>query len=130
MSWIKDARNAKGMSQAALARAIGVSQTVVSLLETNEDIEAKGELLMAINNVLTPPVQGKAGKTTQNQRVLAWMREKGSISQRDAVQFGCYRLSARIHDLRAAGHKITAENKGYSSALGYGHYAVYRLNEG
>lgn len=66
---------------------------------------------------------------TQNQRVLDFMQTHGSISQRQAVAFGCYRLSARIHDLRAAGHKIKTENKGFKNKYGCGHYAVYRLSE-
>ena len=53
---------------------------------------------------------------TQNERVLAYMREHGSITQRDAMWLGVYRLSARIFDLRKEGYKIsslweTVENK-------------------
>lgn len=57
------------------------------------------------------------------------MQTHGSISQRDAVAFGCYRLSARIHDLREAGHKIKADTKYFKNEYGCGHYAVYRLSE-
>lgn len=66
---------------------------------------------------------------TQNQRVLDFMQTHGSISQRDAVAFGCYRLSARIHDLRKAGHKIKADTKYFKNEHGCGHYAVYRLEK-
>lgn len=53
---------------------------------------------------------------TQNERVIAYMREHGSITQRDAMWLGIYRLSARIFDLRKAGYRVqsqweTVENK-------------------
>ena len=53
---------------------------------------------------------------TQNERVLAYMRERGSITQREAIWLGIYRLSARIFDLRKAGYRVqsqweTVENK-------------------
>ena len=34
------------------------------------------------------------------------MQEHGSLTQRDAIRLGCYRLSARIHDLRRGGKEI------------------------
>lgn len=68
-------------------------------------------------------------KMKQSQRVYEFMKAHGSISQRDAVQFGCYRLSARIHDLRADGHVIKSENKSFKGEFGRGHYAVYSLVE-
>lgn len=53
---------------------------------------------------------------TQSERVLAYMRENGSITQRDAVWIGIYRLSARVYDLRRDGYKVastleTVQNK-------------------
>lgn len=68
-------------------------------------------------------------KMKQTQRVYEFMKAHGGISQRDAVQFGCYRLSARIHDLRADGHVIKSENKSFRGEYGSGHYAVYSLVE-
>ena len=66
---------------------------------------------------------------TQNQKVYEYMKEHGKISQRDAVKFGCYRLSARIHDLKEIGYKIVAETKYFKTEDGAGHYAEYRLAE-
>lgn len=66
---------------------------------------------------------------TQNEKVLEHMRQHGKISQRDAVKFGCYRLSARIHDLKAMGQKIITETKYFKTKEGAGHYAEYRLAE-
>jgi len=39
-------------------------------------------------------------KQTQCQKVLAYMEEHGSITQREAIWLGIYRLSGRIFDLR------------------------------
>ena len=69
-------------------------------------------------------------KENQNKQVLEYMREHGSISQRDAVRIGCYRLSARIHDLRQMGYVITSERKTFFTKAGhYGFYAEYKLVE-
>lgn len=47
---------------------------------------------------------------TQNEMILAYMREHGSITPKEALNHcGCMRLSARIHDLRAMGHDIRME---------------------
>lgn len=68
-------------------------------------------------------------KQSQNDKILQFMRTHGSISQRDAVRFGCYRLSARIHDLKQEGHLILAERKAFVNEDGKGWYASYRLVE-
>ena len=45
---------------------------------------------------------------TQNQRVIDYMREKGSITQLEALnKLGVMRLASRISDLRRGGYKIT-----------------------
>lgn len=68
---------------------------------------------------------------TQNERVLAYMRENGSITQRDAVWLGIYRLSARVYDLRRDGYKVastleTVQNKQGEKAV----IARYTIAEG
>lgn len=46
---------------------------------------------------------------TQNKMILEHLKVHGSIIGPQAVElFGCYRLSARIYDLKAAGYKITS----------------------
>ena len=66
----------------------------------------------------------------QKVRILDYMRKNGGITQRDAIWLGCYRLSARIFDLKAAGYHIITdmievENKdGTTSMVGR-----YRLIE-
>lgn len=43
----------------------------------------------------------------QNEMVLDWLKEYGTITAKEAVEvLDIYRLSARIYDLRAKGHKI------------------------
>lgn len=45
---------------------------------------------------------------THNKRVLEYIYTNGSITAKEAfLKLGCLRLSARVHDLRAAGHNIT-----------------------
>ena len=47
---------------------------------------------------------------SQNERVLNYMREHGSIDPMRAVRdLGIYRLSARIYDLKALGVAIKSE---------------------
>ena len=47
---------------------------------------------------------------TQKEMILRYLQENGSITQAEAVtEFGCYRLGARIYDLKAEGHDITRD---------------------
>ena len=39
-------------------------------------------------------------RMTQCDKIVAWMKEAGGITQRDAFYFGCQRLASRIHDLK------------------------------
>ena len=46
-------------------------------------------------------------KTTQNQRILNYLKEFGSITQLEALKdLGIMRLASRISELRAMGTKI------------------------
>lgn len=46
-------------------------------------------------------------KTTQNQRILNYLKEFGSITQLEALKdLGIMRLASRISELRAMGMKI------------------------
>ena len=63
---------------------------------------------------------------SQKTEILNWLRRTGTITPKDAMQLcGCYRLSARIADLRAEGWMIVTEKPRIKGA----HYAVYRLIE-
>lgn len=43
---------------------------------------------------------------TQTQEILKYMQTRGSITQRDALELGVYRLASRICDLRRQGVAI------------------------
>ncbi len=60
---------------------------------------------------------------TQQHKVLHWLRDQGSITARDAMGFGCYRLAARIMELRDMGYRIETETEKHAK----GTHARYRL---
>ena len=50
--------------------------------------------------------------TTQKQNIMAHLRVVGSITPREALySYGCFRLGARIHELRVAGYRIDTERE-------------------
>lgn len=55
---------------------------------------------------------------TQNEKVLAYMEEYGSITTMAAFKIGITRLSARILDLRQRGHNIHGEVIRYTAGDG------------
>lgn len=67
---------------------------------------------------------------TQNEKILAYIQEHGSITPMEALNYcGCMRLSARIHDLRSMGHDIIMELVTVKSKNGVKtKVARYRLN--
>ena len=51
-------------------------------------------------------------KPTQNQRVLDYIKEFGSITQLEALRdLGVMRLASRISDLRRQGYNIVSERE-------------------
>lgn len=60
---------------------------------------------------------------TQAGKVLAYIREHGSITPKEAMGFQCYRLAARIMDLREMGWNIVTEREEHEG----GEHARYRL---
>ena len=65
---------------------------------------------------------------TQCEKILNYMRENGEITQRDAFGLGCYRLGARIWDLKASGVDIKREMRSVRNADGSrSAIAVYSL---
>ena len=49
--------------------------------------------------------------TTQNQQIKAYLTKGKSLTPIDALnKFGCFRLAARISDLRNDGLKIATKN--------------------
>ena len=93
----------------------------------------------------TPKTQAKSDKrkvtikrerttkrTTQEDRVLAYLKEHGSITSWEAIQeFGATRLSAIIYDLRHEGYDIESKNETKTNRYGDKvTYTRYFLNEG
>ena len=70
-------------------------------------------------------------KPTQNERIMQYMRDFGSISSFEAMRdLGVMRLASRVSDLREAGVRITSTWE--SSKNRYGEptsYKRYRLEE-
>ena len=64
-------------------------------------------------------------------RVLEYLRAHGAITPMEALDsFGCYRIGARIWDLRHDGHDITTEMvEGKDRNGDPMRYAKYRLTE-
>lgn len=71
-------------------------------------------------------------KDTQCQKILNFIKEHGSINPAQAFNYlGCYRLGARIKDLRDEGYNIQTELATSKNAAGDTvRYAVYSLAKG
>ncbi len=66
-------------------------------------------------------------KSTQCDKVLAYMRQFGSITQLQALQdIGCMRLASRISDLRqqgfAIGRRIKTGKNRYGDSVSFAEY--------
>ena len=58
-------------------------------------------------------------KPTQNQRILDYIAEFGSITQLDALRdLGVMRLASRISDLRSLGYPIVSETQAVKNRYG------------
>lgn len=68
---------------------------------------------------------------TQKDMILSFMRENGSITQLQAAEeFGCWRLGARIWDLKADGYKIRTDMVSRKNRYGkHIAFARYSLEE-
>ena len=68
-------------------------------------------------------------KTSQCDKILAYMQEVGSITPLDAIrEFSCLRLGARIWDLKQKGYKIRTDIESAKNRYGETvHYARYTL---
>lgn len=64
-------------------------------------------------------------KKSQTEMILEYLHKFGEITPLEALSaIGCFRLSARIADLRADGYNITT-----TIAKGKKQYATYKLEE-
>jgi site-specific recombinase XerD len=85
----------------------------------------KQQKQMRILNTFTPGRETTV--STQNEAILEMLREGRRITQIDALQrVGCFRLAARIFDLRGKGHNIETVPV-YTETGKY--VASYKLND-
>ncbi len=70
--------------------------------------------------------QGVNFKLTQNKQILEHLKKGNSITPLTALNlFGCFRISARIYNLRQDGHDIIKRT--ITSDHGDKHFAEYTL---
>lgn len=82
----------------------------------------------AIINDKYDPIRKKCQANTQNLMILDWLIKHKTITQRQAAEeFNCFRLSARIKDLRDRGAEIETEMVPIKSKAGHSAYAKYTL---
>lgn len=68
---------------------------------------------------------------TQCERILRHMQDYGSITQAEAVtEYGCYRLGARIFDLKSRGvaiksETVTGKNR-YGERTSFARYSIVK----
>nr|DAG60668.1 MAG TPA: helix-turn-helix domain protein [Bacteriophage sp.] len=68
---------------------------------------------------------------TQCERILRHLQDYGSITQAEAVtEYGCYRLGARIWDLKAQGipirsERVTGKNR-YDEPVSFSRYSIVK----
>ena len=69
-------------------------------------------------------------KATQEQRVIEYIRETGSITQLEALQqLGVMRLASRISDLKRQGYAIRRDTVPIKTRYGNTYIARYREEE-
>ena len=71
-------------------------------------------------------------KPTQNERILNYIEEFGSITQLDALRdLGVMRLASRVSDLRSKGYNIISKTEAVKNRYGEScHIKRYSLGEG
>ena len=58
-------------------------------------------------------------KPTQNERILNYIEEFGSITQMDALRdLACMRLASRVSDLRSKGYNIVSKTEAVRNRYG------------
>lgn len=83
----------------------------------------KNEIKKGAAEASTTTHQNDNRKKSQKQQILDYMLEGNEISPKDALKmFGCFRLGARIADLKKDGYDVKKR-----IAKGEKNYAIYRL---
>lgn len=71
---------------------------------------------------------------SQCERILRHLQDYGTITQAEAIaEYGCYRLGARVYDLKKQGHPIlrrmkTGKNR-YNESVSYAEYYMEGQHE-
>lgn len=66
------------------------------------------------------------GRKSQNDEIEEWLKSGHAITPLEALErFGCFRLGARIHELKAKGLNIVTETVTKNQK----HFASYRLEK-
>lgn len=66
---------------------------------------------------------------TQDMAVLKLLQERGKINPLEALrEIGCFRLSARIHQLRKEGYSIVTKRISTMGRFGKVNFAEYHLD--
>lgn len=71
---------------------------------------------------------------SQKEMILEYLQKNGSITQAEAIsQFGCFRLGARVWELKQRGHQIikrmeTGRNR-FGIPTRYARYAILKGGE-
>jgi len=85
--------------------------------------EINSETQAMLNQLTTKTIMSKT--TSQSVAILNYLKTGNSLNPMEALnKFGCFRLAARIGDLRKEGHDIQTEM--YSEENGK-KYAVYSI---
>lgn len=71
---------------------------------------------------------------TQNEMILDYLNKYGSITQAEAAnRFGCWRLGARIWDLKHMGHQIrrtmVQSTNRFGAPVSFAKYSLERKND-
>ena len=67
---------------------------------------------------------------TQCEKIMRYMRQHGSITQREALYLGCMRLASRINELRQVTNIKTEMIKVKNADGSFSIVASYSLDEG
>lgn len=74
---------------------------------------------------------GKHSRPTQNQRILDYINEFGSITQLEAIRdLGVMRLASRVSDMKKKGYDIVGDTVAVKNRFGEScHVKRYRLGK-
>ena len=101
----------------------------MAVAEKKKELAQTASTLSKLQEQYTPMLR-TLQEDSQNHSILKHLMTRGSINQMEAVEnLKCYRLSARIADLRGKGANIETEKVPLKSIHGATYYARYWLKE-